>query len=56
MLPLDEPEVLQVLAFAICVGDDDITLGMRSIVKTANTTAPIENAALCIRLLYKATI
>ncbi len=49
-----EPEVLQLLAFAICVGDD-ITPGMRSTVKTTNT-APIENANLCIWLVYKAII
>jgi hypothetical protein len=50
---LVEPEMLQLLAFAICIGD--ITLGMRSTVKRANT-APIENANLCILLVYKAII
>jgi hypothetical protein len=41
-----EAEILQLLAFAICVGCDIIP-GMRSTVNIVNT-APIENTNLCI--------
>ncbi len=44
-----EAEKLQLLAFAICAGCD-ITPGIRSTVKTTST-APIENANLCIQLV-----